>query len=97
MRTYDLIYSARGVWWAGEEVSRMAAAVMEGLKAKVHCPMCTRTVDGAAIPEVRMGRSRLRVMPGQRCSRCHASLDAGYVLELLPDNEQPSSKGRRAA
>ncbi len=75
----------------------MAAAVMEGLKAKVHCPMCTRTVDGAAIPEVRMGRSRLRVMPGQRCSRCHASLDAGYVLELLPDNEQPSSKGRRAA
>ncbi|MGH9540766.1 MAG: hypothetical protein ACRD2H_02650 [Terriglobales bacterium] len=60
--------------------------------------MCTRTVDGLAIPEVRLGRTRLRVMPGQKCSRCHASLDAGYVLELLPDNDQSNStKARRAA
>ncbi len=71
-------------------------AVMDGLKARIHCPMCTRTVEGLAIPEVRLGRSRLRVMPGQKCTRCHASLDAGYVLELLPDPEQ-SKSGRRAA
>jgi len=72
---------------------------MEGLKAKVHCPMCTRTVDGMAIPEVRLGRSRLRVMPGQKCVRCSASLDAGYVLELLPETEQPAAvtKGRHRA
>lgn len=72
-------------------------AVIEGLRARIHCPMCTRTVEGTAIPEVRLGRSRLKVMPGQKCSRCHASLDAGYVLELLPENEQPVSRSRRAA
>jgi len=72
---------------------------MEGLKAKIHCPMCTRTVDGLATPEVRLGRSRLRVMPGQKCGRCSASLDAGYVLELLPETEQPAAvtKGRHRA
>ena len=73
-------------------------AVLEGLKARIHCPMCTRTVEGLAVPEVRLGRSRLRVMPGQKCSRCAASLDAGYVLELLPEPEQVTvSKGRRSA
>ncbi|HZT74761.1 MAG TPA: hypothetical protein VE996_14025 [Terriglobales bacterium] len=72
------------------------SAVLDGLKAKIHCPMCTRTVDGLAVPEVRLGRTRLRVMPGQKCSRCHASLDAGYVLELMPDSDQ-SKSGRRAA
>lgn len=71
-------------------------AVLDGLKAKIHCPMCTRTVDGYATPEVRLGRTRLRVMPGQKCSRCHASLDAGYVLELLPDDDS-SKSSRRAA
>jgi hypothetical protein len=82
----------------GKEVSRMPA-VMDGLKARIHCPMCTRTVEGTAIPEVRLGRSRLRVTPGQKCSRCHASLDVGYVLELLPETEITVTKtsGRRAA
>ncbi|MHB8734916.1 MAG: hypothetical protein ACYC6M_06395 [Terriglobales bacterium] len=71
-------------------------AVVEGLKARIHCPMCTRTVEGLAVPAVSLGHSRLRVQPGQKCSRCHASLDAGYVLELLPETEQPKS-GKRAA
>jgi hypothetical protein len=70
-------------------------AVIDGLKAKIHCPMCTRTVEGLAVPEVRLGRSRLRVLPGQKCSRCHASLDAGYVLELLPETTQVAEKGGR--
>lgn len=70
-------------------------AVIDGLKAKIHCPMCTRTVEGLAVPEVRLGRSRLRVLPGQKCSRCHASLDAGYVLELLPDTTQVAEKPSR--
>ena len=69
-------------------------AVIEGLKAKIHCPMCTRTVEGIAVPEIHLGRSRFRVMPGQKCTRCSASLDAGYVLELLPENEQPVAKVR---
>lgn len=68
-----------------------------GLKARIHCPMCTRTIEGLAVPEIRLGRSRLRVMPGQKCSRCSASLDAGYVLELLPEPEQVQAKGRHRA
>lgn len=68
-----------------------------GMKARVHCPMCTRTIEGLAVPEVRLGRSRLRVMPGQKCSRCSASLDAGYVLELLPEAEPVQGKGRHRA
>jgi hypothetical protein len=79
------------------EVEVVMAAVLEGLKAKIHCPMCTRTIEGLAVPEVRLGRSRLRVMPGQKCSRCSASLDAGYVLELLPETEQVQAKGKHRA
>ncbi|MGH9519882.1 MAG: hypothetical protein ACRD2D_09530 [Terriglobales bacterium] len=67
------------------------------MKARIHCPMCTRTIEGLAVPEVRLGRSRLRVMPGQKCSRCAASLDAGYVLELLPEPVQAQGKGRHRA
>jgi len=75
-----------------------AAAILEGLKARIHCPMCTRTIEGVAVPEVRLGRSRLRVMPGQKCTRCSAALDAGYVLELLPESEQPPAvKGKHRA
>src|SRR6185437_8165121 len=54
--------------YAGRRWADMPA-IMEGLKARVHCPMCTRTVDGLAVPEVRLGRSRLRVMPAT-CSSC---------------------------
>lgn len=74
---------------------RAVTTVVEELKAHIHCPMCTRTVDGWAVPEVRLGHSRLRVRPGQKCTRCHASLDAGYVLELLPEPEQPAARSGR--
>lgn len=42
----------------------------------VYCPMCTHMVRGYVI----MRGKRLVVAEGQICSRCHAALDAGYVI-----------------
>jgi uncharacterized protein (UPF0212 family) len=42
----------------------------------VYCPICTHTVEA----EVTVFGRRVRVKPGQRCPRCAASLDAGFVL-----------------
>ena len=44
----------------------------------VYCPICTHTVDAAVIQT----RKGTRVDPGQKCPRCSASLDAGYVMRL---------------
>jgi uncharacterized protein (UPF0212 family) len=50
----------------------------KGAKARgaVYCPMCTHTVEAMIVFDPR----NLRVAPGQRCPRCSASLDAGYVM-----------------
>jgi hypothetical protein len=42
----------------------------------VHCPICTHNVP-AHIEEI---RKRIRVVPGQKCPRCHSPLDAAVVL-----------------
>ena len=44
----------------------------------VYCPMCTHTVDATIV----VGRRASYTKPGQKCARCHASLDAGYVMRL---------------
>jgi hypothetical protein len=44
----------------------------------VYCPMCTHTVQATIV----LSRQTARVMPGQRCPRCSASLDAGFVMEV---------------
>ena len=41
-----------------------------------YCPICTHTVQA----EVILRAKRLIVKPGQKCSRCHSPLDAGYVM-----------------
>jgi hypothetical protein len=41
-----------------------------------YCPICTHTVQA----EVIWRAKRLIVKPGQKCSRCHSPLDAGYVM-----------------
>ena len=61
------------------------ATTLNGIKAKVHCTMCSRVVEDAlAIPAAQYGSVRLRAMPGQKCSHCATSLDAARVLELIP-------------
>jgi len=47
-------------------------------RGAVYCPICTHTVEA----EVVTVKKSSFVRPGQKCARCHASLDAGYVLRL---------------
>jgi hypothetical protein len=47
-------------------------------KAFVYCPICTHTVEGIV---VNTGRN-VKVKPGQKCSRCSAALDPGYIMRL---------------
>lgn len=45
----------------------------------VHCPICTHSVPA----KVEYSRRRMKVCLGQKCPRCHATLDAAAVLYLL--------------
>lgn len=56
----------------------MSVEIKKESPGRVHCPICTHTVEA----KVTLERRILRVTPGQKCPRCAASLDAGYVLQL---------------
>ena len=47
-------------------------------KGYVYCPICTHTVEGTVVSN----RKGAKVKPGQKCSRCAASLDAGYIMRI---------------
>jgi uncharacterized protein (UPF0212 family) len=53
-----------------------AAPSVHEAPGAVYCPMCTRTVQVAVL---HAGKSS-KVRPGQKCPRCSASIDAGYVI-----------------
>ena len=57
----------------------MQAVIGKNVTGQVHCPICTHTVSA----EVDVSRKKMRVVPGQRCPRCSATLDAAMVLEVL--------------
>ena len=57
--------------------SRPQPVQFEG-KAFVYCPICTHTVEGIVLSNGKTAK----VKPGQKCSRCSASLDAGYIMRL---------------
>ncbi len=44
----------------------------------VHCPICTHTV----LAKVECNGKRVKVVAGQKCQRCHASLDAAALLYI---------------
>lgn len=54
------------------------SAVTKRFEGQVHCPMCTHTVE-AEVEEI--GKA-IRVIPGQKCPRCSATLDVAGVLEV---------------
>ena len=52
------------------------------IQGRVYCPICTHTVE-AEVTAVEQGlRRKMQVVKGQRCGRCHAALDAAYVLDV---------------
>lgn len=57
----------------------MKPAIEKGIKAHVHCPICTHTVGA----DVQLIGKKTRIRPGQKCPRCSSALDAAMVLEVL--------------
>ena len=46
--------------------------------AYVYCPICTHTVEGVVVTNGKTAK----VKAGQKCARCSASLDAGFIMRL---------------
>lgn len=61
----------------GSNVNRSKAGIQPVETSKVYCPMCTHTVEAEIVRDDR----RAFVRPGQKCARCLASLDAGYIFK----------------
>ena len=56
----------------------------KALRARVHCPICTHTVEADVVPVDRDQWSRkMKVAKGQKCRRCSTPLDAAYILDLV--------------
>ena len=53
------------------------ATLEKKLNGQVHCPICTHRVPAA----VDLQGRRARVVPGQRCPRCSATLDVAIVVQ----------------
>jgi transposase-like protein len=56
----------------------MKFPVAEVVKGHVHCPICTHTVPA----DVTVISRSTKVVAGQKCPRCHSSLDAAAVMYL---------------
>jgi hypothetical protein len=48
------------------------------LQGQAHCPICTHNVPA----EIDLKAKYPRVVPGQRCPRCHSSLDVAVVVQI---------------
>jgi hypothetical protein len=56
----------------------MKSATGKIIRGLVYCPICTHTVYA----DVDVSGKKARVLAGQKCPRCRALLDAGYVMQL---------------
>jgi len=53
----------------------MKSPLVKTSEGLVYCPICTHTVPAA----VEYSARRVKVVSGQKCRRCHSSLDAAAV------------------
>jgi hypothetical protein len=56
----------------------MKALTDNQMKGLAHCPICTHTVPA----DIDLRGKSARVAPGQRCPRCHSSLDVAVVVQI---------------
>jgi uncharacterized protein (UPF0212 family) len=49
------------------------------VRGEVYCPICTHVVPAQVIVTAKTTRAK----PGQKCPRCSAPLDAGYVVQAV--------------
>jgi transposase-like protein len=75
-----LVRKLRHIKRRKEENVTLQAQTLKTTEAKgfVYCPICTHTVEAIVVSN----RKTAKVKPGQKCSRCSASLDPGYIMRL---------------
>jgi len=56
----------------------MKAFVENHTKGLAHCPICTHTVPA----EIDLRGKYPRVTAGQKCPRCHSSLEVAAVVQI---------------
>ena len=56
----------------------MKAFIENHTEGRVFCPICTHTVPA----NLDLTGRAARVLPGQRCSRCHATLDVAVIVQV---------------
>jgi hypothetical protein len=56
----------------------MKAFIENHTMGQVHCPICTHTVPA----DIDLKGKQPRVIPGQRCQRCGASLDVAVIIQI---------------
>jgi uncharacterized protein (UPF0212 family) len=58
-----------------------AATAVSG---QVYCPICTHTVSAQVVfGRNAVGKRIAKSVPGQKCPRCSAPLDAAFVIRTL--------------
>jgi hypothetical protein len=60
------------------QVSVKPAAKAFEAHGVVYCPICTHTVEATILGNGKAPKTK----PGQKCPRCSASLDAGYIFRI---------------
>jgi len=56
----------------------MKAFIENHTEGRVFCPICTHTVPA----NLDLEGKKAQVTPGQRCSRCHATLDVAVIVQI---------------
>ncbi len=64
---------------------------VQSYAALIQCNMCSRLFLGTATHEASLGRIRRKIVRGQQCRHCGASLDACSVSDVphAPGSSQP--------
>jgi hypothetical protein len=56
----------------------MKTFVSNRIQGQAHCPICTHTVQA----DIDLKGKYPRVAAGQKCPRCHSSLDVAAVVQI---------------
>ena len=56
----------------------MRTPVANQIEGQAFCPICTHTVPA----EIDLRGKAPRVAPGQKCPRCHSSLEVAVVVQI---------------
>jgi uncharacterized paraquat-inducible protein A len=67
----------RPMRWESEIMQTM---IQNHTRGQALCPICTHTVPAEI--DIKAKGKIARVTPGQRCTRCSASLDVAVVIEI---------------